>query len=84
MSNQDIERIEMLLEQMIRQQEEKLFMLARRYRSTATIDDLRQPHDVPELDENPAFQFEDGLLAGLRSALMAVRAETRKSGHSPG
>ena len=56
-----VQRIEALLEQMIQQQEEKLFRLAHRFRSTATIDDLRQPHDCPELDENPVFQFEDGL-----------------------
>ena len=77
-----IQRIETLLEQMIQQQEEKLFRLAHRFRSTATIDDLRQLHDCPELDENPVFQFEDGLLAGLRSALIAVRAEDRKAAES--
>jgi hypothetical protein len=43
-----------------------------------TDDDLAQPHDFAELTDSPAWQYEDGVLAGYRSAQMAVRARLRR------
>jgi hypothetical protein len=40
-------------------------------------EDVLNPHDFPELKAHPTFEFEDGLLAGLLSAQVAVRAELR-------
>lgn len=65
---------------MITQQEGKLLRLAREIVPTLTPEDLRNPQDFPELVRDPTFNYEDGLLAGLRSAHIAVRAELRGTG----
>ena len=45
-----------------------------------TPEDLRNPQDFAALVRDPEFNYEDGLLAGLRSAHMAIRAELRGDG----
>lgn len=69
--------LDRLLYQMIEQQERRLLQLARRSVSDLTPEDLRNPQDFPQLNADPVFNYEDGILAGLRSAHMAVRAELR-------
>jgi hypothetical protein len=64
-----------LFAQLIDQQREKLRGEATRRDPTLTDDDLDQPHDFPALANDPAYQYEDGLLAGYRAAHMAVRAQ---------
>lgn len=67
--------VERLLAQMIDQQERKLLQLGRRIVPDLTPEDMRNPQDFPALATDPTFNYEDGLLAGLRSARMALRAE---------
>jgi hypothetical protein len=67
--------LDRLLLQMIGQQEHKLLELARQTVPNLTPEDLRNPQDFPALARDPDFNYEDGLLAGLRSAHMAIRAE---------
>ncbi len=67
--------LDRLLLQMIDQQEHKLLELARQTVPDLTPEDLRNPQDFPALVRDPDFNYEDGLLAGLRSAHMAIRAE---------
>ncbi len=69
--------LDRLLYQMIEQQERRLLQLARRSVPDLTPEDLRNPQDFPRLSADPVFNYEDGILAGLRSAHMAVRAELR-------
>ncbi len=69
--------LDRLLNQMIEQQEQRLLRLARRTVPDLTPEDMRNPHDFPQLSGDPVFNYEDGILAGLRSAHMAVRAELR-------
>lgn len=69
--------LDRLLLQMIEQQEAKLLALARQAVPDLTPEDLRNPQDFAALVRDPVFNYEDGLLAGLRSAHMAVRAEMR-------
>ena len=69
--------LDRLLTQMIEQQEHKLLQLARQLVPGLTPEDLRNPHDFRELARDPEFNYEDGALAGLRSAHMAIRAELR-------
>jgi hypothetical protein len=71
--------IERLLSQMIEQQEHKLLQLARQIVPDLTPEDLRNPQDFLPVARDPLFNYEDGVLAGLRSALMAVRAELRRA-----
>lgn len=70
--------LDRLLLQMIAQQDRKLLELARRIVPALTPEDLRNPHDFPALGRDATFNYEDGVLAGLRSAHMAIRAELRR------
>ena len=67
--------LDRLLTAMIDRQERKLLQMAREIVPDLTPEDLRNPQDFPPLVRIPEFNYEDGLLAGLRSAHMAVRAE---------
>jgi len=63
-----------VLAELIVQQERKLRTYAARIYPRLTPDDLLQPHDFPALGNDPGFNYEDGVLAGLRSAAAALRA----------
>lgn len=69
--------MEALLETMAAQQEGKVLGLARRLRPGLTPEDVRNPHDFPELND-PDFHYEDGILAGIQFALTALRARRRE------
>lgn len=65
-------QIEAMLLSLIEHQEQKVLAFARRLRPGVTNDDVKNPHDFPELSD-PDFQYEDGTLAGLHVALAALR-----------
>jgi hypothetical protein len=69
--------VERLLADMVTQQEAKVLTLARRIIPHVTPEDLRNPHDFAPLVESADFNYEDGILAGLRAAAIAVRAARR-------
>lgn len=80
----DMERLVVEFEQL---QRRKVIDLARRLRPGVTSEDIRNPHDFPELGD-PDWQYEDGVLAGIQSVLAAVRAESSAArsgtaGHRP-
>jgi hypothetical protein len=59
----------------------KVFELARRLKPGITHEDMRNPHDFPELADND-WHFEDGILTGIQTVLTAVRARRRNNlGH---
>ena len=62
-----------LLEGMVARQREKLLKVARELVPNATPEDIRNPQDFSELLNDPLFNYEDGLLAGLLSAQAALR-----------
>lgn len=64
-----------MFEQMIGQQRAKVLRLAREAVPNLGPEDVLNPHDFPELKAHPTFEFEDGLLAGLVAAHIALRAE---------
>src|SRR5262249_52933079 len=66
------------LAELIAQQEAKLAACEARIAPHLTADGLRTPHALPELARDPGFNYEDGLLAGLRSAAAAIRALPRR------
>jgi hypothetical protein len=66
-----------LYERMITQQQAKVLKLAREAVPNIGPEELRNPHDFPQLKDHPTFEFEDGILAGLISANMALRAEIK-------
>jgi hypothetical protein len=69
--------IEALFEQLIAHQRGRVLALARAINPKLTDDDILSPDDFPELSGDPRFTYEDGMLAGLLSAQMAVRAHRR-------
>ncbi len=71
--------LDALLTQMIEQQERKLLQLARQIVPDLTPEDLRNPQDFAALARDPEFNYEDGVLAGMRAAHMAVRAELKQA-----
>ena len=52
----------------------RVLAIARSLVPHLTEDDVLSPDDFPELSADPRFAWEDGLLAGLLSAQMALRA----------
>jgi hypothetical protein len=69
--------VEGLLVDMEDLQRAKVFELARRLKPNLTMEDMRNPHDFPEL-EDLDWHYEDGVLTGLQSALSAIRARRRE------
>jgi hypothetical protein len=74
-NGEQLEQILQLFDDMIVQQRSKCLKIARRLNPHLTPDDLMNSFDWPEVNENPQFVWEDGLLAGLQSAHAAVCAE---------
>ncbi|HZH04666.1 MAG TPA: hypothetical protein VEY30_12850 [Myxococcaceae bacterium] len=77
------EAAEALLQQMVEGQREKVIRLAREAVPNLGLDDVLNPHDHPELKAHPTFEYEDGILAGLISAQIALRAEFRTRFEAP-
>jgi hypothetical protein len=71
--------VDKLMLEMIAQQEEKVLEMARQIHPGLTSEDIRNPHDFPDLVENGIWNFEDGILAGLKSAHIALRAKMLES-----
>lgn len=63
-------------------QRSKVLALARRLRPGLTLEDVRNPHDFPELDD-PDWQREDGILVGIQSVQAAIRARRRDDESGP-
>jgi hypothetical protein len=68
---------ESLFIKMIDQQRKKVLRLAREAVPNIGPEDVLNPHDFPELKAHPTFEYEDGILAGLVAAQIALRAEIR-------
>jgi ADP-ribose pyrophosphatase len=72
-ANDSDEKLLLELEEL---QRGKVLALARRLRPGLTLEDVRNPHDFPELDDRD-WQYEDGVLTGIESVLFALRARRR-------
>lgn len=66
--------VEGCMAELVDHQQKQLLALGRRVVPTLTPEDMLQPNDYPELENHPVFRYEEGLLAGLQSAQMALRA----------
>ncbi len=66
-----------LFQELICAQEQLLFSVAQRILPRVTADDLLQPNDFPELELHPHFRYEEGVLAGLRTAYAALLAQEK-------
>lgn len=63
-----------LISGMIEQQKAGLLSLGSEVIPTLTPEDLLQPNDYEELENDPRFRYEEGILAGLQSAYAALLA----------
>lgn len=70
--------IEEIVHAMEELQRGKVIDLARRLKPNLTMEDIRNPHDFPELDDAD-WHYEDGVLTGIQSVLAAVRAAAGRS-----
>ena len=71
-----IDEIESMLLTMQELQANKVLALARRLNPKLTLEDVKNPHDFPELADCD-WHYEDGVLAGIESVLAALRARSR-------
>ncbi len=74
---------ETLFSKMVDQQRKKVLRLAREAVPNIGPEDVLNPHDFPELKAHPTFEYEDGILAGLVAAQIAIRAEIRMRVREP-
>lgn len=65
-----------LIDTMEENQKKKVIDLARRLKPGLTAEDIRNPHDFPDLDD-PDWHFEDGQLTGIQSVRFAIRSMSR-------
>lgn len=63
--------MEVVFDDLIRFQKNKLLSCAKRIIPGIIADDLLQPNDFPELELHPHFRYEEGVLEGLLTARMA-------------
>ena len=68
------EKIKALLKELVLGQEKRLFKMGRDIVPKLTSEDILQPNDYPELENNPLFRYEEGVLEGLKTAEMALLA----------
>jgi len=76
-SRELFDRIFALLDAMEETQKAKVIDLARRLKPGLTAEDIRNPHDFPDLDD-PDWHFEDGQLTGIQSVQFALRSLSRE------
>lgn len=67
--------ISQLLNELVDQQKKRLLKLGREFVPTLTPEDMLQPNDYIELEHNPIFRHEEGVLEGLQTAQMALQAQ---------
>jgi hypothetical protein len=69
------------LDQMIEDQKKKALECGAQFVERLTSDDILQPNDYPQLEANPHFRYEEGVLAGLqmaRSAIASLQSQNAK------
>ena len=64
-----------MFDELIALQRKKVLNCALRIIPHLTEDDILQPNDFPELEMNPHFRYEEGILEGLMTARMAYLAK---------
>lgn len=73
----DWAQLENLIQELITLQNRKLLQCGQQVVPNLTHDDLLQPNDFLKLENHPLFRYEEGLLAGIQSVQMALRALKR-------
>lgn len=66
--------IKALANSIIEGQKKKLLDMGRSVIPYLTTEDIMQPNDYPELENNPLFRYEEGILEGMQTLQMAIQA----------
>jgi len=76
--------VETLLDELILSERKKMVDLAKEILEIPlTEDDLLQPNDFPELESNPHFRFQEGIVIGLLTFQSAYKAAKRLECSTP-
>ena len=70
--------MQQIFDELIALQQKKIYEFAKRIIPHITEDDLLQPNDFPQLENNPYFRYEEGVLEGLMTARMAYQAQKKE------
>lgn len=76
---QDWKAIYILADELVEAQRARLLKLGRRFVPSLTSEDVLQPNDYPELEDNPSFRYEEGVLEGILTLRMALLRLSRES-----
>ena len=68
---------EVLLQELIEHQQTKVLKVAREIVPDATLEDIRNPQDFPDLVTDSLFNYEDGILTGYLTLQTALRKQTK-------
>ena len=68
---------EVLLQELIEHQQTKVLKVAREIVPDATPEDIRNPHDFPDLVADTLFNYEDGILTGYLTLQTVLRKRSR-------
>ena len=76
MKNSDAlwQEIERLMAELVDYHQVQLLKSGRRIIPRLTPEDILQPNDYPELENNPHFRYEEGMLSGIQTVQTALRA----------
>jgi hypothetical protein len=66
--------IEKTIQEILEMQHRRTLACGRRLVPNLTPDDMLQPNDFPQLENHPDFRYEEGVLEGIRTVEMALRA----------
>ena len=64
---------EELIQELIEHQQSKVLKVAKEIVPEVTPEDIRNPHDFPELLADTLFNYEDGILTGYLTLQTALR-----------
>ncbi len=67
-------KLQKLLQEIVEAQTKKLYKMGTQIHPRLTEEDLLQPNDYPELENNPLFRYEEGVLEGVKTVEMALIA----------
>jgi hypothetical protein len=73
------EIIDELISEIAALQKKSMLICAQRIVPHVTEDDLLQPNDFAQLENNPLFRYEEGVLAGIQTVEMALRASKKQN-----
>lgn len=69
--------VKTVIQEIAELQKKNMLTCAQRIVPHVTTDDLLQPNDFSNLENNPLFRYEEGVLAGIQTVEMALRALER-------